>query len=241
MPLRCHGAGAELAIEFEQITTPLERNLSLNEMTTPPSLQRIFNGAAGAIEAFIDVLTPPTPCGIAVITHPHPLQGGSALHKVPHALARCFQHNGWLAVRPNFRGIGASAGAHDMGFGETDDVLEIVRALRADYPGIPLALAGFSFGAFVQARAASILNDLTSPPTHTILAGTPYGTIQGERRYETPDVPKETLVIHGGSDTVVPLANVMQWATPQRLPIVVLPVVQLYVHDRHATLDRPVR
>nr|WP_081084814.1 alpha/beta fold hydrolase [Burkholderia cepacia] len=192
-------------------------------MTTLPSSQQMFNGAAGAIEAFIDVPTPPAPYGIAVVTHPHPLQGGSALHKVPQALARCFQQNGWLAVRPNFRGVGGSDGAHDMGFGETEDVLEIVRALRADYPGAPLALAGFSFGAFVQARAASILNDLSSPPTHTILAGTPYGTIQGERRYETPTVPKDTLVIHGGSDSVVPLVNVMQWATPQRLPIVVLP------------------
>jgi uncharacterized protein len=189
-------------------------------MTTLPE---IYQGSAGPIETLVDYPEQQELAGIAIITHPHPLQGGTAGHKIPQALARCFQQLGWLAVRPNFRGAGKSAGVHDRGVGETSDILLIVEALRQLHPHAPLALAGFSFGAFVQACVANQLMAAGNTPQFTILAGTPFGTIDGSRVYETPVCPQNALIIHGSDDAIAPLANVFQWAEPQHLPVIVFP------------------
>ncbi|AJY42688.1 alpha/beta fold hydrolase [Burkholderia humptydooensis] len=189
---------------------------------SPNTTGTMLHGDAGRIDAFVDA-PPGDVRGIAVVTHPHPLQGGDAGHKIPRALARVFQLYGWLSIRPNFRGVGGSEGTHDAGNGETGDTLAIVEAVRRAHPGKPVALAGFSFGAFVQARVARALIDAGAPPACTVLAGVPFGTVQGERQYDTPAAPDGTLVVHGESDAVVPLASVMAWARPQRLPVVVVP------------------
>jgi alpha/beta superfamily hydrolase len=194
----------------------------MTDAATPPSDTANFAGPAGNIEVLIDA--PPGKIhGIAIVAHPHPLAGGNALHKIPQGLARLFQRHGWLAVRPNFRGVGASEGVHDAGHGETEDVLTLIDALRRDHSGAPLALAGFSFGAFVQARAARRLADAGTPPSCTVLVGIPAGTVTTERTYDTPAVPPDTLVIHGEADPIVPLASVLDWARPQQLPVVVMP------------------
>jgi alpha/beta superfamily hydrolase len=191
--------------------------------TAPSPTSRIhFAGAAGTIEALVD--GPPGGVrGIAVIAHPHPLEGGNAQHKIPQALARQFQRHGWLAVRPNFRGVGASAGVHDAGAGETEDTLAVIEALRRAHPGAALALAGFSFGAYVQACVARRLLDAGTAPACTVLVGLPSGTVTTQRVYDTPAAPPDALVIHGEADTVAPLANTMDWARPQHLPVVVMP------------------
>lgn len=182
----------------------------------------MFAGPAGRIEALID-----QPAGaingIAVVAHPHPLVGGNAQHKIPATLARIFQRHGWLAVRPNFRGVGGSEGHHDRGIGETEDLLAVIDALRRDYLGMPLALAGFSFGAFVHAHVVQRLVEEGKPPLCTILVGIPSGQVKAQRFYDTPAVPRDALVIHGEADEVVELSSVMDWARPQRLPVVVLP------------------
>ncbi|MCA8009783.1 alpha/beta hydrolase [Burkholderia cenocepacia] len=179
-------------------------------------------GPIGTIEALID--TPPGPIrGIAVITHPHPLQGGNAEHKIPQLFAKIFRQHGWLAVRPNFRGVGGTEGEHNGGQGETEDTLAIIDAMHRVHPDTPIALAGFSFGAFVQARVARTLMDTKASPACIILAGVPFGTVQRERQYATPAVGADALVIHGEADPVAPLASVLDWARPQRLPVVVIP------------------
>jgi alpha/beta superfamily hydrolase len=176
----------------------------------------------GPIEALVD-----SPAaerrGVAVITHPHPLQGGTGVHKIPHALAKRFVERGWMTVRPNFRGVGGSAGGHDGGRGEADDILSVLEFVVAAHPDVPIALAGFSFGAYVQARVAAVLTERGRSPDLVVLAGMPFGVVKGERHYDTPHVPKNTLVIHGESDSVVPLARVFEWARPQRLAIVAIP------------------
>ena len=104
-------------------------------------------GAAGVIEALRDVPAADMPArGIAVIAHPHPLFGGSMDNKVVQTLARAFVACGWTAVRFNFRGVGASQGEHDEGRGEAHDMRAVIEQVAADGP---LAIAGFSFGAFV--------------------------------------------------------------------------------------------
>src|SRR3954468_9847745 len=114
-----------------------------------------FKGAAGAIEVLRDPAADGAPAlGVAVISHPHPLFGGSMDNKVVQTLARAFVACGWTAVRFNFRGVGATEGVYDEGRGEAEDLLAVVAQTAGDGP---LALAGFSFGAFVTSHAVAAL------------------------------------------------------------------------------------
>ena len=177
---------------------------------------------AGVMEVVVDVPTDRA-LGIAVIAHPQPLLGGTARHKVPHVLARALKDEGWLAMRPNFRGVGASKGAHDHGIGETEDVLALIGLLRATHPGLPLALVGFSFGAFVQSRVAHRLADAGEAAWRVVLAGLPVGDVEGGRHYAPEPALPGTLIVHGENDERVPLRAVLDWARPQSQPIVVIP------------------
>ncbi|AOY91833.1 GntR family transcriptional regulator [Cupriavidus sp. USMAA2-4] len=191
--------------------------------TTPPPTERIaLAGPAGHIDVLRDAPVGPMR-GVAVVAHPHPELGGTALHKVPQQLARALQSFGFLTLRPNFRGVGRSEGTHDQGIGETEDLLAVVASLRAAHPDGELALAGFSFGAFVQSHVAGRLVQAGVAIHHLILAGIPAGAIAGRRDYDTPAVPAHALVVHGERDETVPLGHVFEWARPQQLPVVVIP------------------
>ena len=107
-----------------------------------------IEGPAGTIEAIVE--NPGAPRGVALIGHPHPLFGGTNTNKVTQTLARTFTHLNYVAVRPNFRGVGASTGIHDDGRGETDDLLAILAEAKRRFGDLPVALAGCSFGAYVQ-------------------------------------------------------------------------------------------
>lgn len=182
----------------------------------------LADGPAGAIETLVDAPAG-SARGVAVVAHPQPLLGGSAAHKIPHLLARALRDAGWLAVRPNFRGVGASAGTHDEGIGETDDLLALAARLRAAHAGLPLALVGFSFGAFVQSRVARRLADGGAPARRVALAGMPAGEVGGGRRYAPDGDLPDALIVHGEHDERVPLAAVLDWARPQGQPVVVVP------------------
>src|SRR5947207_13067226 len=101
-------------------------------------------GAAGKIE--VATAFPLNAHAIAVIAHPHPLFGGTMDNKVVTTLARAFVESGCVTYRFNFRGIGASGGAHDEGRGETDDMVRVIEHALSQSPGLPLMMAGFSFG-----------------------------------------------------------------------------------------------
>ncbi len=182
----------------------------------------LLPGPIGPMEVLFD-LPKQVARGLAVIAHPQPLLGGRAQHKVPHFLARALCDTGWLVARPNFRGVGRSAGEHDHGLGETDDVLYLCESMRQAYPDLRLALVGFSFGAFVQARAARQLADRGAPAWRVCLAGMPFGEVEAGRRYDTPGGIPDALVIHGEEDERVPLKAVLDWARPQSQPVVVIP------------------
>lgn len=197
----------------------------------------LLEGAAGALEVFID-RPAAAPVGLAVVTHPQPLMGGHAGHKVPQVLARALCEAGWLVARPNFRGVGRSAGAHAAGHGEAEDVLALCAALRACWPAQRLALLGFSFGAFVQARVAHALAGQDAPAWRVVLAGMPAGTVESGRRYDTPDGIAEALVVHGEHDAVVPLQAVLDWARPTRQPVTVVPGADHFFTGRLPVLRR---
>jgi len=185
-----------------------------------------FQGPAGAIEALRDVPVEGLVKGTAFIAHPHPLFGGTMHNKVVQTLARAFVLCGWQAVRFNFRGVGASAGQFDAGRGETDDMLALIQLVVAQGP---LALAGFSFGAFVTSHVAQALAP-TRAPEKLVLVGT------AASRFEVapvaPELHEHTLVLHGEQDDTVPLTSVMDWARPQALPITVIPGVSHFFHGQ---------
>ena len=184
----------------------------MNSQTEKISLQ----GAAGAIEVQRDQPAG-TPRGIAVIAHPHPLFGGTMDNKVVQTLARAFIASGWTTVRFNFRGVGASEGVHDEGRGELEDMLNVVGQLA---PEGPVAIAGFSFGAFVASGAVAKLW-AGREIRQIVLVGT------AAARNNVAALPLEaherTLVVHGEADDTVALSAVMDWARPQSLPVTVIP------------------
>ena len=196
----------------------------MNSHTSKTPIQ----GPAGTLELMVDApqLEPGQLArGTAVIAHPHPLFGGTMENKVVQTLARAFVQSGWQAVRFNFRGVGASQGTYDEGRGELQDLLAVV-AQRASGD---LALAGFSFGAFVTSHAVAQLATQRSLSS-IVLIGT------AASRFAVAPVPEDlhprTLVVHGEQDDTVPLSDVMNWARPQKLPITVIPGVEHFFHGQ---------
>jgi alpha/beta superfamily hydrolase len=192
-------------------------------MTAPA--ERVFiDGDAGRIETVLDFPAAPAQQqarGLALVAHPHPLYGGTLDNKVAQTLAKTFVELGYIALRPNFRGVGASEGVHDEGRGETEDMLKVAAYATARFGALPVVLAGFSFGAFVQVRAAARLH-----PFRMALVGV------AVRRAAAETVPPDTIVIHGEKDETVPLADVLEWAGRQELPVVVIPGVDHFFHRR---------
>ena len=185
------------------------------------SLERVLiEGAAGAIET--DLNDPgEARRGAALIAHPNPVQGGTKDNKVVTTLAKAFFNLGYVTARPNFRGVGASAGKHDEGRGEADDLVAVASYLGTRYGASPLVLAGFSFGSFVQTHVAKRV-----ACDRMVLVG------PAVNRFPAETVPAGTLVIHGEHDDVVPLEAVFDWARPQQLPVVVVPGGEHFFHGR---------
>jgi len=179
----------------------------------------VIQGPAGALEIALDLPVGDSR-GVAVIAHPHPLFAGTMDNKVVQTLARAFVHCGWTAVRFNFRGVGASAGSHDEGRGELEDLLAVVEHAAPANAAQPLALAGFSFGAFVTTHAFQRLG-ASRNIEKLVLVGTSVS--------RAPAAPIDaaahlkTLVVHGEQDDTVLLSAVLDWARPQALPVTVVP------------------
>jgi hypothetical protein len=173
-------------------------------------------GPAGRIECAVDEPAG-NPRGLALVAHPHPLFGGTLDNKVVQTLARAFVELGYVAWRPNFRGVGASEGRHDEGRGEVEDLAAVLAHTGAKKP----VLAGFSFGAAMAAKLGARV-----PCERMVLVGT------AVTNQEVPPVAAGTLVIHGEVDETIPLAAVLDWARPQELPVLVLPGADHFFHRK---------
>jgi len=181
--------------------------------------RELVPGPAGRIECAINV--PDNHRGVALIAHPHPLFGGTLDNKVVQTLARSFVELGYAAVRPNFRGVGATEGTHDEGRGELEDMAAVLAWAQGQFDGAPPVLAGFSFGSFVQTHLAQRV-----APERMVLVGV------AVKRFDALPVPPNTLVIHGEVDETVPLADVLDWARPQELPVIVVPGADHFFHQK---------
>ena len=196
-------------------------------MTPRTTRRTTIDGPAGALEIVVNAPEAP-PAGIALVAHPHSQQGGTLDNKVVQTLAKTFFALGYASVRFNFRGVGHSGGAFDDGIGETDDALTVLAWAREAFgTELPVVLAGFSFGSYVQTRVAQRV-----APQRMVLVG------PAVRRFAVEHVPADTIVIHGEEDDVVPLADVLAWARPQELPVIVFPGCGHFFHGRLPQLAR---
>jgi alpha/beta superfamily hydrolase len=194
-------------------------------------------GAAGNIE--VAAAIPPEPRAVAVIAHPHPLYGGTMDNKVITTLAKSYTDAGIAAFRFNFRGVGASAGVHDEGRGEAEDLLLVAAHAQSAVPGLPLHLAGFSFGGAVVTHASDRLDF-----TQLILVAPGFRRIAAHGMGAEPDpndpslgapgrhTTANTLVIHGDRDETVPLADSIAWAAVREVPVLVVPGGEHFFHRK---------
>ncbi|WMW81184.1 alpha/beta hydrolase [Undibacterium cyanobacteriorum] len=164
--------------------------------------------------------------GLALVAHPHPLFGGTMDNKVAQTLARTFVSLGYVTVRMNFRGVGQSEGVHDAGIGETDDMEVLLKHMRQEYPNLPLVLSGFSFGTYVQSRLNQRLSAAGIAVERLVLVGAAAG------KWPMPDIPADTILIHGELDDTIPLQAVFEWLRPQDIPVVVIPGADHFFHKR---------
>ncbi|MDX8385078.1 MAG: alpha/beta hydrolase [Gallionella sp.] len=185
-----------------------------------------FHGTAGILEGMLHSPNK-EPNAIAVVAHPLPTMGGTMDNKVVTTLTRTFIELGYAVLRFNFRGVGSSVGKYDEGNGEAEDAIAAANFLKEAYPDLPLICAGFSFGGYVQSRAASEII-----PDKLVLIAPAVG------RFEMPDVPENTLVVHGDLDEVVALDEVLHWARPMQLPVIVLTGAEHFFHGRLTQLKQ---
>jgi len=197
----------------------------------------VFQGEAGEISCSTE-WPAQSPRGWALVLHPHPLQGGARENKVVTTIARACVQQGLVAVRPNFRGVGESAGQFDHGVGETDDMLALVAQFRAAYPDVAArlwVLGGFSFGSSVAAQLYSTLRVQAQPlPQLMVLVGSAVQRF----RFREVTLPDDALLIHGDNDDVVPLQETLEFARSAKLPVVVVPDAGHFFHGRLTTLKQ---
>ena len=167
-----------------------------------------LQGLAGSIECKLDLPPQAAPRGIALIAHPHPLYGGSMDNKVVQTLVRAFLALGYVCARMNFRGVGASAGVHDHGIGATDDMALLHSHMVKLYPGLPVAMGGFSFGTFVLSRLNEQLTAQNKGSARLVFVGCPARNL-----YLSP-VHSTTLSIHGQEEETIPLSDVFDLSRP---------------------------
>ena len=209
----------------------------------------LIDGIVGAIEMSIDLpdelKNDPSFAvrGLALVAHPHPLLGGTMDNKVAQTMARAFNQLGYVSVRPNFRGVGGTAGVHDHGVGELEDLLHVTEWMQtpsswsqfeatAHQPWVnaantlPLVVSGFSFGSFVGSHLVQRLAELGRPAERLVMVGSAAG------KWTLAPVPADTILIPGELDETILLKNVFDWALPQELTVQVVPGADHFFHRR---------
>ena len=163
----------------------------------------LLAGPAGRLEtllwSFADEAQGAPPLA-AMVCHPHPLYGGSMHNKVVYQTAKTIHRFGLPVARFNFRGVGLSEGTHDKGVGETDDVLTVLDFLSGEFPGVPLLVAGFSFGSWVGLRAGC-----ADPRVTELLGlGLPVGEVEDRSFAYLESCAKPKLLVSGEFDRFGP-------------------------------------
>ena len=184
-----------------------------------------IQGPVGQLEAIVSPPSKQELAIIAIICHPHPLYGGSMNNKVVTTIARALFDLDIWSIRFNFRGVGASEGHYDEGRGETEDLLAVLRWVKEMFPSHTIWLAGFSFGAYVATKVATLENDIAQ--LITIAPAVNHFDFNN-----FVDIHCPWLLIMGEEDEVVPVEEVRVWAKslPVPMQIILLPGVTHFFH-----------
>jgi alpha/beta superfamily hydrolase len=140
---------------------------------------------------------------VAIICHPHPLHGGTMTNKVVSTIARACKNLGLRTVRFNFRGVGKSEGSFADGIGETEDLFTVIEWVKKTCPNDTLWLAGFSFGGYIAARAATqipVAQLITVAPQASRFTAEPF-----------PSITCPWVLVQGEKDEVVSAEEVFAW------------------------------
>ena len=177
--------------------------LLTDKLITPGEHLFFFSGQAGQLEVVLTVPEDVDKRYIAILGHPHSLQGGTMNNKVVTTLVRTFKELRIASIRFNFRGVGQSAGVYDDGIGESEDMLLLARQWLEELPETSLIFAGFSFGSYVAYRVASQCRHLllitVAPPVHHF------------DYTEFSPAPMPWVVLQGDEDDVVPIQLVLDF------------------------------
>lgn len=167
--------------------------------------KQLIQGPAGQLELLLDYPEGKCPNGspVVIVSHPHPLYGGTLTNKVVHILARGVSDLTLASVRFNFRGVGDSEGQFDDGKGETEDLLAVVAWVRKQHPDSPIWLAGFSFGAYITIKAYK-----AARAERMILVAPPV-TLYDLSTVKSVDIP--CSILQGGQDEVIDPEAVTRW------------------------------
>ncbi|WP_273825721.1 MULTISPECIES: alpha/beta hydrolase [Pseudomonas] len=180
-----------------------------------------IDGPVGQLEALY--LDNPEPRGLALICHPNPVQGGTMLNKVVSTLQRTARDAGLITLRFNYRGVGASAGSHDMGSGEVDDAEAAAQWLLAKHPDLPLTLFGFSFGGFVAATLGGRLEARGQSLRHLFMVAAAVMRLRAEDRLP---VGCPLTLIQPEADEVIDPQVVYDWSAALDRPHELLKVAE---------------
>lgn len=183
---------------------------ALEQFTQPGEHNFYFRGELDNLQGIISIPSLPIKSNhVAILGHPHSLQGGTMNNKVVTTLARAFKELGIISIRFNFRGVGESSGTYDKGIGESLDMLQLITLCKQTYPAAALILAGFSFGSYVAYRAAQ-----DSDPALLISVAPPVNHYS----FLAP-FPANWTIIHGDQDEVVPFAEALAFSKMHQPPI----------------------
>jgi len=180
------------------------------------SSQRVQCRSADGLELEAEADDVEEPSAAVVLCHPHPKMGGTMNAPLLLSLRDAFVRRGWPVLRFNFRGIGASEGESSIGLAEVEDAAGAVASARDRWAGVPVVLAGWSFGAAVAVRLAERDDSLAAcvaigPAVRAredVTAGLPSAA-------ETEvDVP--LLLVCAANDEVAPCSECEAWAKEAR-------------------------
>lgn len=198
--------------------------------TFTKEVTQLIDGPAGKLEVAILEATENERNAWGIVCHPHPLYGGTMHNKVVTTLAKTFQGMGVTTIRFNFRGVMRSEGRYDQGNGELDDLLAVIDWVQRERKRTEIWLGGFSFGAFIAAKAA------TEYPVNKLVTIAP--PVQHFPMGDLPPIRCPWVLVQGDRDDVVPAEDVYRWVESRDPKPIVLrfPEAGHYFHGQLAEL-----
>lgn len=164
----------------------------------------LIDGPAGKLQIMLEEAIGKEREALGIVCHPHPLHGGNMNNKVVTTLAKTFQQLGLLTIRFNFRGVGKSEGQFANGEGELEDLLSVINWIRKQQGNHGIWLAGFSFGSYIAAKAA------TEMPIKKLVTVAP--PVQHFPMQDLPPITCPWILVQGDLDEIVPPHAVYTWA-----------------------------